>query len=118
MPSRWRGGTAGIRPEALLEQAQDELELAQTVVRAPTDGFVTQHALRPGAMTLPIGLKPVMTFIHKQERTVVAWFRQNSLLRLENGQAAIYTEHFHHVGIFLRVLLRMNGWMNYVFPIH
>lgn len=34
------------------------------------------------------------------------------------GQAAIYTEHFHHVGVLRKVLLRMAAWMNYVFPLH
>jgi hypothetical protein len=34
------------------------------------------------------------------------------------GQAAIYSEHFHHIGILRRVLLRMAAWMNYVFPLH
>jgi len=34
------------------------------------------------------------------------------------GQAAVYTEHFHHVGILRKVLLRMSAWMNYVFPLH
>lgn len=34
------------------------------------------------------------------------------------GQAAVYTEHFHHVALLRKVLLRMAGWMNYVFPLH
>jgi multidrug resistance efflux pump len=34
------------------------------------------------------------------------------------GQAAIYSEHFHHVAVMRKVLLRMAGWMNYVFPLH
>ncbi|MFC1680289.1 HlyD family secretion protein [Pseudomonadota bacterium] len=34
------------------------------------------------------------------------------------GQAAIYTHHFHHLGTLRRVLLRMSGWLNYVFPFH
>jgi multidrug resistance efflux pump len=34
------------------------------------------------------------------------------------GQAAIYSDHFVHVGVLRRVLLRMAAWMNYVFPIH
>jgi multidrug resistance efflux pump len=34
------------------------------------------------------------------------------------GQAAIYTEHFHHVGLMRKILLRMAAWMNYVFPMH
>lgn len=31
------------------------------------------------------------------------------------GVAAIYTEHFHHLAIMRRVLLRMNSWTNYLF---
>ncbi|WP_394131285.1 HlyD family secretion protein [Shewanella maritima] len=31
------------------------------------------------------------------------------------GQAAIYTEHFTHVSIIRKVLLRMQGWLNYIF---
>jgi multidrug resistance efflux pump len=34
------------------------------------------------------------------------------------AQAAIYTEHFSHVGVMRRVLLRMAAWLNYVFPFH
>ncbi|MGL4353999.1 MAG: HlyD family secretion protein [Aeromonas popoffii] len=35
-----------------------------------------------------------------------------------SGQAAIYTQHFHHVSVMRKVLLRMASWMNYVFPFH
>jgi multidrug resistance efflux pump len=169
--------------------ADAEFDLAQTVVTAPSDGLVTQLALRPGMMALPLGMRPVMTFVQKQEGVFVGWFRQNSMLRLKKGdhaevvldalpgeildadvdfifpiigegqlqpgadfmrfsqqqapgrvavalritdaayqerrlpgglygQAAIYTEHFHHVGIMRKVLLRMASWMNYVFPLH
>lgn len=31
------------------------------------------------------------------------------------GNAAIYTEHFHHLAIMRKVLLRMNAWTNYLF---
>ncbi|QLE84417.1 HlyD family secretion protein [Shewanella sp. Scap07] len=31
------------------------------------------------------------------------------------GQAAIYTEHFAHVAVMRRVILRMQGWLNYLF---
>jgi RND family efflux transporter MFP subunit len=167
--------------------ANARFDLEQTVVTAPSAGFVTQLALQPGAMALP--LRPLMTFVHKQKGIFVGWFRQNSLLRLKKGddaevildalpgvilegevdyviptigegqvqpmadflrfnqqtipgrvavainvtderlqnyrlpgglfgQAAIYTEQFHHVGIMRKVLLRMAGWMNYVFPLH
>ena len=31
------------------------------------------------------------------------------------GQAAIYTDHFSHVAVMRKVLLRMQGWLNYLF---
>jgi multidrug resistance efflux pump len=31
------------------------------------------------------------------------------------GQVAIYTEHFHHVSMIRKILLRMRGWQNYIF---
>ncbi|MCY1278283.1 Inner membrane protein YiaV [compost metagenome] len=34
------------------------------------------------------------------------------------GQAAIYSQHFHHVAIMRKILLRMAAWMNYIFPFH
>ena len=35
-----------------------------------------------------------------------------------SGQAAVYTEYFHHVSVMRKVLLRMASWMNYIFPFH
>ena len=34
------------------------------------------------------------------------------------GQAAIYSQHFSHVAIMRKVLLRGSAWMNYLFPFH
>lgn len=173
--------------QAKLDDAR--FDLSQTIVTAPSDGFVTQLILRPGMMAVPLPLAPVMTFVHKEPRVFFGWFRQNSLLRLKKGskaevsldgipgtifegevtqvmpaigngqlkpggdflrfgieqgpgriavamqitdpkfddylvpmgafgQAAIYSEHFHHVGIMRKILLRMSAWMNYVFPLH
>ena len=34
------------------------------------------------------------------------------------AQAAVYSEHFHHVAIMRKILLRMSAWMNYLFPFH
>jgi multidrug resistance efflux pump len=179
---------ARAKVDSLTAQLEDaRFDLEQTVVKAPGDGFVTQVTLRPGMMALP--LRPVMTFVDKQEGIYIGWFRQNSLLRLKKGeaaelvldslpgkilkaevdfvfpaigegqlepgtdflrfaqqripgraavalkvtdpdyeqyrlpgglfgQAAVYTEHFHHVGIMRKILLRMAAWMNYVFPLH
>ena len=179
---------------AKVEELQAKLDNArfkvdQTVVKAPSDGFVTQLTLRPGMMALPLSMTPVMTFVHQEERLFTGWFRQNSIQRLEigsaaevtldaipgvifsgeiaqvlpiiaegqlkpggdfisfdqernpgrvavtiritdpdldlrhlpgglYGQAAVYTEHFPHIAVLRKVLLRMAGWMNYVFPLH
>lgn len=34
------------------------------------------------------------------------------------GQVAVYSQHFHHVAIMRKILLRMASWMNYLFPFH
>jgi len=177
--------------DQLAQLAQAEYDLSQTTVRAPTKGYVTQVILRPGMRAASLPLRPVMIFVSGEDHYLVAWFRQNSLLRLEAGteaevafdgipgtvftgevqlvlpalaegqvqasgnlinpamaprpgrvpvlinitdprygtyasqvpggsyaQAAIYSEHFHHVAIMRKILLRMAAWMNYLFPFH
>ncbi|RDX38864.1 HlyD family secretion protein [Vibrio campbellii] len=69
----------------LAELRKAEFNLEQTVVTAPTDGYVTQLALRPGVMAVPLPLAPVMTFVHTEDKLYTAAFRQNSLQRLEAG---------------------------------
>lgn len=168
-----------------------EYNLEHTVVRAPSDGFAIQIALRPGMQAVNIPLRPVMIFKHTKGKHLIGWYRQNSLLRLIPGseaevafdglpgkvfaakvigvvpgiaegqiqpsgnmidanpisgpgripvlfeitdprfdeykpimvggayaQTAIYSEHFHHVAIMRKILLRMASWMNYFFPFH
>lgn len=68
---------------AMLEKARFNLE--ETSMRAPSDGYVTQLTLRPGMMVVPMPFRPVMTFVHQEERFFVGAFRQNSLLRLKPG---------------------------------
>ncbi len=58
------------------------------MVRAPTDGLVTQLLLRPGMMAVPLPLKPTMVFVHTESSMLVASFLQNSFLRLEVGAEA------------------------------
>ena len=175
--------------KARLSQAEYDLE--QTTVRAPASGYVTQLTLRPGMRAVNIPLRPVMVFVSNEGHYLVAWFRQNSLLRLEASheaevafdgipgtvfgaevelvlpamaegqvqptgnlinpemaprpgrvpviikitdpryqayaakvpggsyaQTAVYSDHFHHVAIMRKILLRMSSWMNYLFPFH
>ncbi|MEZ5511059.1 MAG: HlyD family secretion protein [Gammaproteobacteria bacterium] len=166
-------------------------DLKRTDVVAPANGRVVQLLARPGLMAMNRPLRPLMVFVPDESVFFVAWFRQNSLLRLVPGdsaevsfdgipgevfagkvhsvasvmaegqlqasgnlvsvggpqfpgripviinitddkfapyagqvpggafgQAAIYSEHFHHVAVMRKVLLRMAAWLNYLFPFH
>ncbi|GLT19681.1 MFP transporter [Vibrio zhanjiangensis] len=79
------GGENTKVAQSLAELRQAEFDLEQTIVRAPTDGFATQLALRPGVMAVPLPLAPVMTFVHTENTLYAAAFRQNSLQRLQPG---------------------------------
>ena len=177
--------TAVSRLTAELADAQYDLD--QTVVRAPSEGFVTQVALRPGVYVIPAPLRPAMVFVNtnKKDQELGAAFQQNSLQRVKAGdeaevafdavpgrvfkgkvrnvldaiaagqiqatgtlvdfgarteggralaviditddmsdyqiplgaagQVAIYTEHWHHVSVLRKILLRMRSWQNYIF---
>lgn len=173
--------------KAQLDEARFDLE--NTIIRAPVDGFVTQLAVRPGMMAVPLPLKPLANFVNSEKRRYVGAFRQQSLLRLQPGneaevtftslpgqvftgklvevlptiaeaqlsagqqlvggeafrrmdnealaiielepnesvealpmgvsaQAAVYSEHLHHVAIIRRILLRMMSWQHYLYVDH
>ena len=72
------------------ELADAQWELDQTVVRAPTGGFVTQLALRPGVYVVPAPFRPAMVFINDspEDRWLVAAFQQNALQRVKVGDEA------------------------------
>jgi multidrug resistance efflux pump len=65
-----------------------EFDLDRTTVRAPGPGFVTQLALRPGMYVIPAPLRPVMVFVHDDDRTLAAGFQQNALQRVRAGDEA------------------------------
>ncbi|MFK0087495.1 HlyD family secretion protein [Pseudomonas sp. NPDC090755] len=175
--------------QAQIDNAQFELD--NTVIRAPSNGFVTHVSLRPGMMASRLPLRPSMVFVPNEGQYFAAWMRQNSLLRLvpgdeaevafdgipgrvfkgrvkdviavigegqvqpsgtlisytgspppgrvpviieitdpdfaqyklqmpggAYGQAAVYSQHFHHIATMRKILLRMAAWMNYIFPFH
>ncbi len=79
------GGENTTVARLLAELRKAEFNLEQTVVYAPTDGFATQVALRPGVMAVPLPIAPVMTFVHTEDLVYTAAFRQNSLQRLKPG---------------------------------
>lgn len=78
--------TSVARLRAELRDA--EFELDRTTVRAPGPGFVTQLALRPGMYVIPAPLRPVMVFVHSDDRTLAAGFQQNALQRIRAGDEA------------------------------
>jgi len=170
---------------AQLREAKYNLE--QTVVRALTDGYATQVLLRPGSYVNSMPFRPSLFFIPKEDRGIIASFRQNSLQRVKVGdeaevsftgipgtifkakvkqvlpvvpqgvyqtqgtlqtvtfdnrngvlaeveldeaidayhlpdgvsaQVAIYTDHFGHLSVLRKVLLRMTSWMHYIYLDH
>jgi multidrug resistance efflux pump len=80
--------TTVARLTAELDDAQFDLD--QTVVRAPSNGFVTQVALRAGVYVVPVPLRPAMVFVNtnREDQSLGAAFQQNALQRVIAGDAA------------------------------
>lgn len=78
----------GVNPEvrevmAQLERARWDLD--QTVVRAPTDGYVPQQLLRPGTMAVPMPMKPLMAYVVREKPTLIATFEQKVITDIKPG---------------------------------
>ena len=69
----WRRAYLG-RASARRPSGTPSSILSRTTVRAPGPGFVTQLALRPGMYVIPAPLRPVMVFVHDDDRTLGRWF--------------------------------------------
>lgn len=181
-------GENTIIARARADLAQAQFNLDETIVYAPTDGYVSQLALRPGMMAVPLPLAPVMTFVHTEEKFYVGAFRQNASQRLKPGfeadfifralpgktfkgkvielipviaegeiqaggsllgtnsintngrlmvklqivddmseynlplgsaaEISVYSDHFTHVSIMRKILIRMKSWQNYLYIDH
>jgi len=77
--------------EAEVKQLKGQLasakwNLDKTVVRAPTDGYVTNVALRKGARVASLPLSPVMAFIETSETIVGVEIAQINARYIEPGQ--------------------------------
>jgi multidrug resistance efflux pump len=72
------------------ELADAEYNLAQTTVKAPTNGFVTEVSLRPGMFVGATAALPVMIFVNdsQKDRALAAAFQQNALQRVKAGDEA------------------------------
>jgi len=80
-----------VNIQARLDKAVFDLE-EEVVVRAPTDGYVTQQRLRPGmtVVSQPQTV-PVMTFVHAEDPEFIAAFLQNGLQNIKSGNEAEIT---------------------------
>ncbi len=77
------------RVDDLASQLNDaEFKLAETSVRAFSEGYVTQVFVQPGQLVAPLQFKPAMVFVESETFRVIGWYRQNSLLRLKVGYEA------------------------------
>lgn len=65
-----------------------QFDLDSTVIRAPTDGFVTHLRLRPGMMAVPLPIAPILTFVHTDEPLFVAGFSQQPMQNIKVGNHA------------------------------
>lgn len=85
--------------ESEVEQIKAQLESARwnldkTVVRAPTDGFVTNLALRKGARVTSLPLAPVMAFIDTTDSVIAMEVAQINARYIELGQRVEVTFKF------------------------
>ncbi|MGE0034154.1 MAG: HlyD family secretion protein [Xanthobacteraceae bacterium] len=94
------------RLRAQLQGAKWDLD--KTVVRAPTDGYVTNLALRKGARVASLPLSPVMAFIDTADTRAGVEISQISVRYVEPGQSVELTFKFApgqiHTGKVLAVL--------------
>jgi len=72
--------------EAQLVDAQFDLD--STIIKAPTDGFITHLRLRPGMMAVPLPMAPIMTFVHSDEPIYIAGFSQQPMQNIKVGNHA------------------------------
>jgi multidrug resistance efflux pump len=65
--------------------ANARFNLSETDVRAESDGFMAQVRLRPGALAVPMPMKPLMTFVNDKDRFLLGGFSQNPLQNIKPG---------------------------------
>lgn len=90
-----------IKSQLLQQQASKNKYLAQldlagfnlnhTTVVAPTDGYVTQVALRPGMKSRTIPFQGNLVFVHKEDKQLFAAFKQAPARYIKKGYPAEVT---------------------------
>lgn len=85
-----------LKQKASKSDYQAQLELAKfnldkTLVTAPTDGYVTQVALRPGMKSRVVPFQGNLTFVHKEDKQLFAAFKQAPARYIKSGYPAEVT---------------------------
>lgn len=106
---------AGHSAEVALDALPGEIFEARIEKVFPVIG---EGQIRPQADLLRYGSQLIPGRVAVALKITDPDFPQDKLPMGAFGQAAIYSDHFEHVGVMRKILLRMAGWMNYVFPIH
>lgn len=81
----------GVNPDVrqtMAELDRKRWDLEQTTVRAPSEGYVTYVALRPGQMVSPFSMQAALLFVPKEKRFLTATFSQNVIAGIEPGMEA------------------------------
>jgi multidrug resistance efflux pump len=65
--------------------ANARFSLSETNVRAESDGYMAQVRLRPGALAVPMPMKPLMTFVNDKDRFLLGGFSQNPIQNIKPG---------------------------------
>ena len=65
--------------------ARAQFDLSETTVRADSDGYMAQVRLRPGALAVPMPLKPLMTLVNDEDRFLIGGFQQKPLQYIQPG---------------------------------
>jgi len=71
---------------AKVESAKFDLD--SCIVKAPSNGYVTQVRARPGQMAVPFPAYPVMTFVNTDSTAFIAGFSQEPLQNIKAGNQA------------------------------
>jgi len=90
------GSDVASNPEvaaARTRLAQAELDLARTVIRAPTDGVVTRNTVEVGQRVQPGA--PLMTVVPIQRAYVDANFKESQLRKVRIGQPVTLTSDLY-----------------------
>ncbi|GEM79053.1 HlyD family secretion protein [Vibrio superstes] len=82
---------AAIKDMHLAELDKAKYDLSKTLVVAPTDGYVTQVALRPGMKSRVVPFQGNLTFVHAEKKTIMAAFKQNPARYIKPGYEAEVT---------------------------